>query len=185
MKKLTIFIFLIVFISCKTSDKIESDQIEVHHKSSALNPELYATLLAFQAKVKIPKIVSKEISPGVKSIKAALIYVYEIKFDIENKDTIVGLTLSSDGINSYYSSSMPNNEKIYGIYQDACLKPTYINDPYKIGKYFIKEYIEDVDAIDKFEQKVDFINDAIYDVYLYKVRGKKLVFDKVLVGNKH
>jgi len=185
MKKLTIFIFLIVFISCKTSDKIESDQIEVHHKSSALNPELYATLLAFQAKVKIPKIVSKEISPGVKSIKAALIYVYEIKFDIENKDTIVGLTLSSDGINSYYSSSMPNNEKIYGIYQDAYLKPTYVNDPHKIGKYFIKEYIEDVDAIEKSEQKVDFINDAVYDVYLYKVRGKQLVFDKVLVGNKH
>jgi len=170
---------VIIFISCK-----ESSKTEVYNKSESLNSELYAVILAYQAKVKIPKVKSKEISPGVKSVESALIYVYEIKFNIENKDTLVSLTLNSGGVNSYYSSHIPRNEKIYGIYQDQYLKPIYINDPQKIGKHFIKEYKEDKNTIDKYRQKNDFINDDIYDLYVYKVKGMKLVFDKVLMGNK-
>lgn len=180
MKELILLILLTICISCK-----EPNKIEIHHKRASLDSELYAAIQAYQMKIKIPKVESKEISPGVKSIESALIYVYEIKFNIENKDTIVSLTLNSGGINSYYDSHIPMNDKIYGVYQDENLKPTYVNDPQQIGKHFIKEYREDIDAIEKFKQKRDFINDAIYDVYLYKVRGRKLIFDKVLVGNKH
>lgn len=178
MKQVIILIVFTLFISCKNDNK---------HKvanTDSFNSELYDKILEFQNKVKFVKNSNDEIADGVKSIESALIHIYEIKFYIEDKDTIAGLTLYSGGINSYYSEEIRKNEKIYGIYEDDTLKPTYINDPYQIGRSFVKEYMENPNTISKFYQKNDFINDDIYDVCRYKVKGKKLIFFDVLTGNK-
>lgn len=159
-------------VSCKNLNPKEIENEE-------LGTELYNTILAYQAKNKIPKINTKEISPGVKNIKSALIYVYEIKFSIQNKDTIIRITLNSGGIKSLYKLQLSKNHTIYGIYQDDSLKPCYIDDSLKTGNKFIKKYIHNSN-LNQFDQKLDFINDEIHDTYLYKVKSKKIIFDQIL-----
>ena len=178
MKNIIILsIGLLICFSCKKKD------ITPTIKSETLNPELYGKILEFQNDIKIQNSYIR-MKTKRNIIKSALIHVYEIKFYLENKDTIVSFTLYSDGINSYYNKDIQRNEKIYGIYEDDTLKPTYINDPHKIGSNFIKKYIENPKIVSKFYKKNDFINDEIYDIYLYKVKGHKMILYDILHGNK-
>lgn len=180
MKQLILLIIFIICISCKKSDTVYHTNI-----NETLSPELYNKILEFQHKIKITKNSNEEIN-NVKNINSTNIYIYEIKFCIEGKDTIVGFALYSDGIHSYYNEEIQKNEKIYGIYEDDILKPTYINDPHKIGNIFIREYVEKPNTLSKFYKKYDYShNDETYDIYLYKIKGKKLMFYDILKGNVH
>lgn len=179
MRKVTVLIVLVFFISCKK----EHDEKDTITANNSFNNELYSKILEFQNKIKVVN-KSKNNSNNVKTIESALIYIYEIKFYIEDKDTIVGFTLYSGGINSYYNEDIKDNKNIYGIYENGKLQPTYVNDPLKIGKFFVEDYKENSYYISKFYQTNDFINDEIYDIHLYKVRGNKLIFEKIEVGNK-
>ena len=179
MRKVIVSIVMVFFISCK-----KNGEKHIINTTNSFNPELYSKILEFQNKIKFVNNSKDDNNDGVKSIESALNYIYEIKFYIEDKDTIVGFTLYSGGINSYYSEEIENNKDIYGIYENDTLTPTYINDPFKIGKNFVKEYKKNSNNISKFYQTNNFINDEIYDIYIYKVKGNKLVFDKIEVGNK-
>lgn len=173
--KPSLMILFLLFISCNDS-KTTTTSI----KDIDISSELYNKILDYQDKHPIPKIgeYDKTKPPPVET---SFIYIYEAKFEKENNETLLGITLYPTGISNYYDQQNIN-VIINGIYKDDKLKATYINDPYKLGKGFVKQYLRSQD-IQKFYYRRDIIMDAMYDINLYKVKNGKLIFYKVLKGN--
>lgn len=172
-----ILIFFLLLISCK-DDKTSTKLI----KDIEFSSELYSKVLEYQTKHPIPKPLKYDKSKPP-PVETSFIYVYEAKFTKENNEIVLGITLYPIGINDYYDS---NNIKVQinGIYKDYNLKPTYVNDPYRLGKDFVKQYLNNQD-IQNFYYHRDIIMDAMYDINLYKLQEGKLIFYKVLKGNVH
>ncbi|MEC3876689.1 hypothetical protein [Chryseobacterium salviniae] len=124
-----------------------------------LNDNLYNVLIDYQKKFPL-----KEIPEHSK-------YVYEVYF---YQDSTVSISLSPIGVNL-------EEKKPYGIYKDKNLKATYVIDDNKLGKNLIKNYIQK--DLDKYIMKNFVINDAIYPEYIFKIKGKKLVFSDSIRGN--
>ncbi len=101
------------------------------------------------------------------------IYVYEVYF---YQDSTLSVTLSPIGVNR-------EEKNLYGIYKDETLKATYIIDNSRIGKNFVKKYFQK--DLEKFTQKDFVINDAMYPEYIYKIKGKNLIFKDSIRGNIH
>lgn len=99
------------------------------------------------------------------------IYVYEVYF---YQDSTLSVSLSTIGVNL-------EEKKPYGIYRDETLKATYIIDDKKMGKNFVKKYIQR--DLDKYIIKDFVINDAMYPEYFYKIKGDKLIFADSIRGN--
>ena len=174
--KSSIIILFLLFLSCNTSRRNTTSIKDIQVSS-----ELYNKILEYQAKHPIPKpiIYDKSKPPPVET---SYIYVYEAKFNQENNEIILGITLYLTGINNYYDSK--NIEvKVNGIYKDDDLEPTYVNDPYKLAKGFVKQYLNNKD-MQNFYYHRDITMDAMYDIDLYKVKDGKLIFYKVLKGNR-
>ena len=173
--KLHIFILLLLFTSCKDSETNISSI-----KNIGLSNELYSKLLKYQTEYPIPPPIKyDERKPP--PVETSFIYVYEAKFTQENNETILGITLYPIGINDYYDSKKIKVQ-VNGIYKDDNLKPTYVNDPFMLGKNFVTQYLKSKE-IQKFYYDRDIIMDAMYDIYLYKVKNGKLEFYKILKGN--
>jgi len=173
--KSSIIILFLLLISCK-DDKTSTTSI----KDVELSSELYSKVLEYQTKHPIPKPINYDKSKPP-PVETSFIYIYEAKFTQENDEIILGITLYPIGINDYYDSK---NIKVQvnGIYKDDNLKPTYVNDPHKLGRGFVKQYLNSQD-VQKFYYHRDIIMDAMYDIILYKVQDGKLIFYKVLKGN--
>lgn len=174
--KSSIIILFLLLISCNDNKKNTTSIENIEIRS-----ELYNKILEYQTKYPIPKPIDYDKSKPP-PVETSFIYVYEAKFTQENNETVLGITLYPIGINDYYNSK---NLKVQvnGIYKDDILKPTYINDPYKLGTGFVKQYLTNNQEIDKFYYHRDIIMDAMYDIYLYKIKDGKLIFYKVLKGN--
>lgn len=174
--KPTIIILFFLFISC-----IDSKKNSTSIKDVEINLELYNKIFEYQDKHPIPKVaVFDKTKPP--PVETSFIYIYEAKFLKENNETFLSITLYPTGTSTYYDKKNID-VKINGIYKDKLLKPTYINDPFKLGRNFIKKYLSDNQDVEKFHYEHDIIVDAMYDVDLYKVKDDKLIFWKVLKGN--
>ena len=169
----SLFMLIVFFISCKDNKNFENSV-----KNTEINQELYSKLVDYQTKNPIPAKPKNN-----KSVLYSLIYIYEVKFIKEKEDTIVSITLNLGGINNYYNKNNIKSE-VLGIYKDNYLKETYIIDPYKLGSQFINKYLNNVNEINKYYYQKDTIIDAMYDIYLYKIKNGKLEFYKILKGNR-
>ena len=128
-------------------------------QESGLQDDLYNIVLDYQKK-----------NP-FKETPENSIYVYEVYF---YQDSTLSVSLSTIGVNL-------EEKKPYGIYQDETLKATYIIDDKKMGKNFVKKYIQR--DLDKYIIKDFVINDAMYPEYFYKIKGDKLIFADSIRSN--
>jgi len=90
------------------------------------------------------------------------------------QDSTLSVSLSTIGVNL-------EEKKPYGIYKDEALKATYIIDDKKMGKNFVKKYIQR--DLDKYIIKDFVINDAMYPEYIYEIKGEKLILSDSIRGN--
>ncbi|WP_185207980.1 hypothetical protein [Chryseobacterium sp. C3] len=134
---------------------------EKKKNNTDLNDNLYNILINYQKK-----------NP-FKEAPENSIYVYEVYF---YQDSTLSVTLSPIGVNR-------EEKNLYGIYKDETLKATYIIDNSRIGKNFVKKYFQK--DLEKFTQKDFVINDAMYPEYIYKIKGKNLIFKDSIRGNIH
>jgi hypothetical protein len=175
MKPIVIILFFL-FISCNDSKK-NTTAI----KNIDISSKLYNKIFEYQDKHPIPKVGEYDkAKPPL--VETSFIYIYEAKFQKENNETLLSITLYPTGISTYYDKKNID-VKINGIYKDNLLKPTYINDPFKLGTNFVKQYLNNNQDIEKFLYERDIIIDAMYDIDLYKIKDDKLIFYKVLKGN--
>jgi len=94
-----------------------------------------------------------------------LLSIYKVSFSFE-KDTLLTISLSPTGITDKNNS--------YGIYKDKILQRTYVMDSQKVSKNFIKMYKKD--SVEYYILKgTPPHTDNMYPVYMYKVRGDKLI----------
>ena len=149
MKVFVIFICL-VFFGCEKHEK-------------GINKKLYNTIMSYQNEITVPLKNRKDLKNSLASTSN---YVYEVIFDVNNKDTVMSITLKPQGIGI--------NSNNFGIYKDNKLYPTVINDKDKSGIQFIDEYRKD--GLEKFSYKGGSIVDKAYPIYLYQVRGNNLLF---------
>lgn len=134
---------------------------EEKKNNTDLNDNLYNVLIDYQKK-----------NPFKEAPENSM-YVYEVYF---YQDSTLSVSLSPIGVNL-------EEKNPYGIYQDETLKATYIIDNSKIGKNLIKKYFQK--DLEKFTQKDFVINDAMYPEYIYKIKGKNLIFKDSIRGNIH
>lgn len=161
MKNILFLILINFLFSCKKESKNES----------GLKNNLYNVLVEYQKKNPIPS--NEEIrkkAPFINPENAK--YIYEVIFDVQQKDTLLHITLVS-GVKGTYNP--------FGVYKDVHLMPTYVIDADKIGLKFITEYKKK--DLDKFTFKDFVINDAMYPEYIYKIKGQKLVLSDSVRGN--
>lgn len=146
---------------CKKENKNES----------GLSDNLYNIVLDYQKKNPIPSDEEiKKSTPFINPKKAN--YIYEVIFDVQQKDTLIYITLEQ-GVKQAYNP--------FGIYSDSNLKPTYIIDTNKVGKKIIKEYKKK--DLENFTFKDFVINDAMHPEYIYKIKGEKLILSDSVRGN--
>lgn len=161
MNKIILITILCFLISCKRESKNES----------GLSDNLYKVLIEYQKKNPIPsKEELKKTTPFINPEDAK--YIYEVVFDIQQKDTLVHVTLQS-GVKEVYNP--------FGVYKDANLMPTYIIDIEKVGSNLITEYKKK--DLSKFTFKDFVINDTMYPEYIYKINGKNLILKDSVRGN--
>ena len=109
--------------------------------------------------------------------QTAFKYIYEVQFKQE-EDTLITIYLRPDGIDSNQTNF---NNKIYGIYQDSCLKPTYFICDSNLGKNFIRSY--KTENLHSFQYDNSSNIDFWYDRYVYKIIKGKIVFKEKIQGN--
>ncbi|QBA22305.1 hypothetical protein EU348_14315 [Chryseobacterium indologenes] len=161
MNKILFLIALCFLFSCKKESKNES----------GLSDNLYNILIEYQKKNPIPSNEEiKKTTPFINPENAK--YIYEVVFDVQQKDTLLHVTLVS-GVKEVY--------KPFGVYKDAILMPTYVIDVDKVGQKLIKEYKKN--DLSNFTFKDLIINDAMYPEYIYKIKGQKLILSDSIRGN--
>jgi len=161
MNKIFFLIILCFLFSCKQKRKNES----------GLNDNLYNVLIEYQKNNPIPSNEEiKKTTPFINPEDAK--YIYEVVFDVQQKDTLVRITLES-GVNKAYNP--------FGVYKDTHLMPTYIIDFDKVGKKLVTEYKRN--DLNNFIFKDFIINDTMYPEYTYKVKGQKLILSDSIRGN--
>ena len=79
-----------------------------------------------------------------------------------------------------YFNGVEGVNKVYGIYEDSCIKPTYVIDNYQIGEKFI-ESVKTKDLENYTYNNSDNV-DIIYSLYIYNLVENKLVFKEKING---
>ncbi|WP_428233168.1 hypothetical protein [Flavobacterium sp.] len=173
MRKI-ILLFTIIIFSCNNSTNSSKTD-----KYSQIDYELYNKILEYQKKYPIPKKIKlnkNEIPP----VENSFLYIYEVTFTKKDLDTIVSISMSPVGIRNY-NGNLPI--QVNGIYKDKYLNVTYVRDPLKLGKKYIKKYLTNKSEIKKFNINNDMNIDLIYDEFLYRLNNGKLDFYKINIGN--
>lgn len=141
----------LILLSCKEKEK-------------SFDKNLYDIVLSYQKENQIPYRNLSEIHKD--SPDNSYNFIYEIKFDIEKKDTIMEITLRPQGINKLSTC--------YGVYKDEKLYPTIVIDNNMIGKTIIKNY-KKID-LQRYLNKHKSIIDKNYPIYIYQLKHQNLIF---------
>ena len=168
-------LMIILLVSCK-----ETSIPKYSIKDSYISNDLYDKIIDYQKKFPLP-IYQKPNNNGFAKNQQIAKYIYEIYIYVEKKDTIISILLNDEGIHNLYGKKYLRSE-VNGIYKDSTLNETYILDPKRLGRSFVKKYIVNKIEIDKYITE-DSSNDGGYGIYNYKIRGKKLVLDTIYLGN--
>lgn len=170
--KVIVIPYLITFlVSCSNRNKLPADECNKFR----INTSLYEELLTYQKQNPIPtfKKGDKNLPPLPQE---SLKYIYEITF-LKEKDSTITITLRPDGV---YFNGVEGVNKVYGVYEDSCIKPTYVIDNYQIGEKFI-ESVKTKDLENYIYNNSNNV-DIIYSLYIYNLVENKLVFKEKING---
>lgn len=172
--RILITILLIILInSCNNKDSHNKYECK---NLTGINDSLYYVILSYQKINPIP-IVRNSTNDLPPTPETAFKYVYEVQFKKE-KDTIIIITLRPDGINLIYNNF---RTKLYGVYQDSCLRPTYFIGDSSLSKNFVRNYTNKDIANFRYDNSSTI--DFFYSGYVYKIIGERLVFKEKIKGN--
>ncbi|MBK9486839.1 MAG: hypothetical protein IPO01_17155 [Chitinophagaceae bacterium] len=127
MRIFSVFLLVILVSSCiNKSIKSKNDCTN----NSGISDSLYNAILFYQTQNPIP--IYDEKKDGVPpSSESLLKYIYEVQF-IKERDTVAIITLKLNGVR--YQKNM--TDSIYGVFEDSCLKATYLIDNEALSKNF-------------------------------------------------
>lgn len=168
-------LILILLFSCK-----ETSIPKYSIKDLYISSDLYNKIINYQKKFPLPAYQKPNNIDFAKNQQIAK-YIYGIYIYVEKNDTLVSIYLNDEGIHNLYGKKHLK-VKVNGIYRDSTLNETYVLDPERLGRSFVKKYIVNKIEIDKYFTE-DSSNDGGYDIYNYKIKGKKLVLDTIYLGN--
>ena len=172
MKQMIFFIILIVVVCCKQTDTHLKT-----HSTKLFSNELLTVISKYQNEIKIPPLNKTELRPSVKSVKSSLIYVYEAYFFIDKKDTILELSLKSSGIRTFTNKKDSISDDILGIYSNESLDPIYIYDRFRVSKPFLLTKIRNLNVLNSYIIKENFVNDDNFKIHRYKLQKGKYLLD--------
>jgi hypothetical protein len=166
-------LLLIILNSCNQKGSLRESECE---NLTGIDDSLYSLIISYQKINSIPVIAKYDVNLPPPP-QTAFKYIYEVLFEKE-EDTLITIYLRPDGIDSYQAGV---NNKIYGVYQDSCLKPTYFISDSNLVKNFIKSY--KTVKLHNFQYDNNSNIDFRYDRYVYKVINGKIVFKGKIEGN--
>jgi hypothetical protein len=139
---------------------------------TGLDNELYDKVKLYQKNNPIPEpvVYDTNLPPPPQT---AFKYIYAIEFE-RNTDTLVFITLKNHGVPA-------QAKNIFGVYQDSCLKPTYVFDANNLSLHLIRVKKQESFNIYQFDKSST--PDILYTRYLYKFRNNKLIFIEKIKGN--
>lgn len=165
MNRLILIAIVFILLSCKEKKerKIINDAKQ-SVKSSGLSRELYNKLIEYQHFYPIQKVARTD-----------LLKVYEAYFTKAGKDTVLIISLHSDGVYAL------DNQILYGVYKDDNLAPTVIVDTKDFySKNFVDSVVNDSNALNQLKPvKGESYPESFPPVYYFKVKGKYLMLTKI------
>ena len=174
MKAFSITVLLLVVLnSCNHTGSLNGHACE---NLAGIDYSLYNVILSYQKMNPIPIIAKYDVNLPPPP-QTAFKYIYEVQFKIE-QDTLITICLKPDGVESNQDNF---DNRIYGVYQDSCLKPTYLISDSNLVKDFIKLYKRE--NMDSFRYDNSTNIDFWYDRYVYKIINSRIVFEEKIKGN--
>ena len=176
MKTLIKVLLVILFYSC-TPKSSNLDKLECKNLVG-INNSLYDVILSYQRINPIPAVKKYDLNIPPPA-ETAFRYIYEVQITKEKEDTLVIISLKPDGVN-LNRKDFPH--RVYGVYEDSCLKSTYFISDSSLIKNFITTYQKR--NLDKYFYDNSSNIDFMYVQYVYKVSNANLVFKTKIKGNK-
>ena len=166
-------LLLFILNSCKHKRSLSKNECE---NLTGIDDSLYSVISSYQKLNPIPAIAKYDVSLPRPS-QTAFKYIYEVKFEKE-EDTLMTIYLRPDGIDSNH---LDFNNKIYGVYQDSCLKPTYFICDSNLGKNLIKSFKRE--KLHSFQYDNSINIDFWYDRCIYSINNGKIIFKEKIKGS--
>jgi hypothetical protein len=143
-------LFLLLILLIRCSDK--SSEI-------GIDKVLYELIQKYQSKYPIPEDKSK------------LIYVYFVDCFKENNDTIIRLGRSAAGISK--------SDKVYGVYENEELKPTFIFDQSNLCDKLIMKKVKNKNNDRFYRNDNGSYPESYPPIYKYKLKNNELTLMKI------
>lgn len=156
MKKIIVLITIFLF-GCAKKERTDSNLKKVEIENKELSKNFREIIIQYQK------------TYPVKNPKRNSIYIYGASFYIEKKDTFFTITRSGSGI-------FKNDEKLFGIYNDAELKNFIVSDNSQLSENQVKIYKNVIP--DSLIWKSESFSESITPVSKYKIVNKVPKFIK-------